>query len=162
MPRLRLAHLLVLLGPAALLGGALVSQHFFGLPPCEMCMWQRWPHVAALVLGSAALFAAGATRGIFILLAALAIAASGAIGVFHAGVEYGFWEGVTSCAVQDIGSGGDFMRDIMAAPLVRCDVAPWELFGVSLAGYNAILSFLIAGGALWLLSRTRPMTSSSR
>ena len=156
---MRAAHWLLVLGPLALLAGALISQHGFGLFPCEMCLWQRWPHVAALVLATLALFIGAAKRPLLIL-SAVAVAVSGAIGVFHAGVEYGWWEGVTQCG-NVAASSGDFMADIMAAPLVRCDVAPWSLFGVSLAGYNALLSFLIAGAALWMLkprtpSRTRP------
>ena len=83
--------------PLALYGGALVSQFGFGLHPCEMCYWQRWPHQAAIVLAALALLLSrntAAMRGLT-LLAAIAIAISGVIGVFHAGVEYGFWEGLT-------------------------------------------------------------------
>ena len=77
---------------------------------------------------------------VIVVLAALSIGISGAIGAFHAGVEYGWWQGLTQCAQPPSASGGDFMKQIMNAPLIRCDVAPWSLFGISLAGYNAILS----------------------
>ncbi|MEM8826789.1 MAG: disulfide bond formation protein B [Pseudomonadota bacterium] len=137
---------------AALLGGALLSQHVFGLYPCEMCMWQRWPHVAALILGSLALPFAGGARRIILLLAILALLTSGLIGAFHAGVEYDFWTGPTQCLSPPTVSG-DFMADIMAAPLVRCDTAPWTLFGISLAGYNALISIAAAGAALWMSNR---------
>ncbi|MEM7780408.1 MAG: disulfide bond formation protein B [Pseudomonadota bacterium] len=126
--------------PAALLGGAYISEYGFGLYPCEMCWWQRWPHFAALGLGAAA-FVLPPAR-IWTMLAGLAIIASGAIGAFHAGVEYGWWEGITGCAT--IPSAIDVM-DVSAAPLVRCDVAPWDLFGISLAGWNFLISTL--GGA---------------
>lgn len=137
-----------LLIPSALLGGALFSQYVFGLYPCEMCMWQRWPHLAAIILALLALFMRGksAETGLTVL-AALAILASGLIGGFHAGVEYDWWEGITSCATTAL-EGGDMLESIMNAPLVRCDVAPWSLFGISLAGFNFLLS---CAGAIFIL-----------
>ncbi|MHB9878120.1 disulfide bond formation protein B [Pacificimonas sp. ICDLI1SI03] len=140
--------------PAALLGGALAGQHLFGLAPCEMCMWQRWPHVAALLLATLALFVQGRARGLLIGLAALAMAVSGGIGVLHAGVEYGWWTGPTTCTAPPAVSG-DFLADIMSAPIVRCDTAPWSLFGISLAGYNALISLIGAGAALWMTLKRR-------
>ncbi|QHL89678.1 disulfide bond formation protein B [Sphingomonas changnyeongensis] len=139
------ARLLAFAAPSALLGGALASEYLGGLFPCEMCYWQRWPHEVALVL---ALFAfvlpARLTRPL-VLFAALAIAVSGAIGVFHAGVEYGWWEGVTSCAANAVsGSSEDLLKSILAAPIIRCDQPQWTLFGVSLAGFNALFSFAAA------------------
>ncbi|MFN4097192.1 MAG: disulfide bond formation protein B [Sphingomonas sp.] len=139
----RTAQWLALLIPLGLIGGALTSQYGFGLFPCEMCMWQRWPHYTAIVLAAAS-FVVRPARTPLVLLAALAIAVSGAIGAFHAGVEYGWWEGFTQCATH-FGGEGSALDRIMNAPLVRCDVAPWDLFGVSLAGWNAIFSL---GGAL--------------
>jgi len=97
----RAAAWLALLLPAALLTGALGSQYIGGLVPCEMCLWQRWPHWAALPL--AALGVAFVTRSfgrVCTLLAALAILISGLIGGFHAGVEYGWWEGLTACTTS--------------------------------------------------------------
>lgn len=135
----RLAYALALLVPAGLLGGALVAEFGFGLPPCEMCWWQRYPHIAALALAGIAWWV---RSDALVRLAALAIVLSGLIGGFHAGVEYGWWEGLTRCATSG-GGGGDPLASIMNAPLVRCDVAPWSLGGVSLAGWN----FLIATGA---------------
>lgn len=143
MTPFQLARALTLGVPAALMAGALGSQYLGGLYPCEMCVWQRWPHYTAIVLALLAFVVPGvaAQRGL-VLAAALAIAVSGGIGAFHAGVEYGWWEGITQCATTAVSSGGDFMKDIMKAPLVRCDVAPWTLFGISLAGYNAIISLI--------------------
>lgn len=144
----RVALWLALIIPSALLGGALISQYVFGLYPCEMCMWQRWPHLAAIVLALAAILIRNHKLSKFLLLdAALAILISGLIGGFHAGVEYGWWEGITSCATM-IATDGDMLDSIMNAPLVRCDVAPWSLFGISLAGYNFLLS---VGGAMLIL-----------
>lgn len=138
MSPLRAAQLLALLVPLALIGGALTSQYGFGLYPCEMCMWQRWPHYTAIVIATLA-FIVRPARVPLVALAALAIAVSGAIGAFHAGVEYGWWEGLTRCATT-FGGEGSALDRIMNAPLIRCDVAPWSLFGISLAGWNALFS----------------------
>src|SRR5204863_9397902 len=109
--RLRQARLLALLIPAALLGGALFSQYVGGLYPCEMCYWQRWPHGAAILLALGAfVFRAQPGRSrLLLILAALAIAVSGAIGVFHAGVEMGWWAGVTQCTA----GGAKSLQDIL-------------------------------------------------
>ena len=152
MTGLHWARWLALLVPVALIGGALIGQYQFGLAPCEMCHWQRWPHYAAI--GAALLglvVPAQALQRFLTTLAALLIATSGAIGLFHAGVEYGWWEGLTQCA--SVGSGS--LEDIMNAPLTRCDVAPWDLFGISLAGFNGIISIGAAGVILTLLARAR-------
>jgi disulfide bond formation protein DsbB len=150
--RLKAARLLALALPLALLGGALLSQYVGGLYPCEMCWWQRYPHGLAILLAGAALLsplAAPRTRALT-LLAALAVAVSGLIGAFHAGVEYKWWEGITTCST----GGAMSLDDIMAVPLIRCDQVQWTLFGISLAGFNALLSL---GGALViaLLARRR-------
>lgn len=136
--RLRLAAFLV---PIALLAGALAFEYLGGLYPCEMCMWQRWPLVAALILASCA-FDAKDQRAAIVLtyLAAMAIAVSGTIGVVHAGVEYKLWQGFTSCSTELGANGGDMLDAIMHAPITRCDTAPWTLAGISMAGYNAIIS----------------------
>ncbi|MBS0478086.1 MAG: disulfide bond formation protein B [Proteobacteria bacterium] len=137
------ARALALLIPAALLAGAWGAQLIGGLYPCEMCHWQRWPHYAAVLLALLAFVPALPTR-LLVTLAALAIAVSGAIGVAHAGVEYHWWHGFTACT-KTIGSGPVTIDDLMKAPIVRCDAPQWTLFGVSLAGFNAIISL---GGAL--------------
>ncbi|WP_417620950.1 disulfide bond formation protein B [Parasphingorhabdus sp.] len=144
----RPANWLAFLLPSALLGGALIGQYGFGLYPCEMCMWQRWPHLAAIILALTALIIRSKARSTpLVIAAAMAILISGMIGGFHAGVEYGWWEGLTACATN-MPAGGDMLDSIMNAPLVRCDVAPWTLFGISLAGFNFLLS---VGGAILIL-----------
>ncbi len=149
--------LLALLVPAALLAGALGSQHFGGLHPCEMCYWQRWPHLAAILLALAALSLRRTDAARWLTVAAaLAIMLSGAIGVFHAGVEYHWWEGLTRCSTTGIGgSHADILAEIMATPLVRCDQAQWTMWGVSLAGWNALFSLGFGGLILWLLRKPR-------
>lgn len=150
---LGLARLLSLAVPAGLLAGAYGSQHIGGLAPCEMCYWQRWGHWAGLAFAIVSLAAATRLpdRGrSFVWLAGLGILASGMTGAYHAGVEAGVFEGFTQCTAVAGGSGGDLLAEIMAAPLVRCDEVQWELFGISMAGWNAILSISSALVILWL------------
>ena len=144
----RLAYWLALLAPAVLLGGALVAQYGFGLPPCEMCWWQRYPHIAALVL---ALSGWATRRDPLIALAGVAILISGLLGGFHAGVEYGWWQGPSHCT--GIALGDDPLAAIMNAPVVRCDVPAWTLGGISLAGFNFLFSAV--AGVLVLLPLSR-------
>lgn len=149
--RFRAARLLALLIPVALLGGALAFQYIGKLYPCEMCWWQRYPHIAALVLAVLAFVGPGrAARTAFVGLAALAILVSGLIGVYHAGVEYHWWAGLTACTSTV--SGPITLDSIMNAPIIRCDVAQWTLFHVSLAGYNALFSI---AGALTIFALMR-------
>jgi disulfide bond formation protein DsbB len=147
--QLRPARLLALLAPAALLGGAYVSEYGFGLFPCEMCWWQRYAHFAALAFALLA-FVLPRRRGP-IVLAALAILASGLIGGYHAGVEYHWWEGLTACTASALAGGGNPLDAIMGAPMIRCDAAQWTLLGVSLAGFNFAASTLAALGVFALL-----------
>ena len=139
--------------PAFLLGGALISQYVFGLYPCEMCWWQRYPHIAAIALALPG-FALKSARWP-IALAALAVLVSGLIGAFHAGLEYGWWEGITGCSSAVDLSGGNPLDAIMNAEIVRCDVAPWSLLGVSLAGWNFLFSSAGALIVFALLAKSR-------
>ena len=123
--------------PAALLGGAYFSEYVGGLYPCEMCWWQRYPHFAALGIGVLALFLK--PQQVWVALAGLAILTSGAIGGYHAGVEYDWWPGLTGCSAP-IGSVDVMNPD--AASAVPCGEAAWTLFGISLAGYNFLISTL--------------------
>ena len=160
MTSLDKARALALGVPAALLAGALGSQYLGGLHPCEMCHWQRWPHYAAVALALIAYLMRGsADRGrSFVWLAALAILTSGLIGAYHAGVELGIFEGFTQCTSTSLsGSTQDILKDIMATPLIRCDQVQFEFLGISMAGWNAILSTAAALTILWLSLR-RPRT----
>ena len=141
------ARALALLLPAALLAGAFGSQYFGGLYPCEMCWWQRYAHEVALVPAALAFTAAAGSKRsrLFVLAAALAIAVSGAIGFYHAGVELKIFEGFTTCTSTAHGATTeDLLKQIVAAPMVRCDQVQWSWLGISLAGWNAIFSL---GGA---------------
>jgi disulfide bond formation protein DsbB len=146
------ARLVALLLPLALLGGALGSQYFGGLHPCEMCYWQRWPHGVAIVLAVVAFTSRAQSRNAraLTLLAALAIAVSGAIGVYHAGVEAKIFEGFTQCTatVKPGLSTAELLKQITHAALTRCDEVQFRFLGISMAGWNAILSL---GGAALIL-----------
>lgn len=127
---------------AGLLAGVLVFQYGFDLPPCPLCIQQRYPHGAALLLGIAAFVSRGNLQLALALLAAAALSLTGGIGAYHAGAEYGWWAGPGGCT----GVGGadtldDLMSQIEGQSVIRCDEAPWTLFNISLAGYNAIISF---------------------
>ena len=149
------ARLLSVLVPAGLLAGAYGSQYLGGLHPCEMCYWQRWPHFAALALGlvSHAMVKLPDRGRSLVWLAALAILASGAIAVYHAGVELGIFEGLTKCSGAGGGNSGDLLADMLAAPLIRCDQVQFSFIGVSMAGWNAILSIGFGSAILWLSLR---------
>ena len=142
-----------------LIVGALLFQAS-GLPPCEMCHWQRWPHIAGGLAGvtGAGLGLAGRAGPGFVrgaaLLAIAGLVVSGLLGVFHAGVEWDWWEGPTACASAGYVPGRPDAFE--SFNIVRCDVAAWRLFGLSLAGYNALISFAVAALGLMLLRRKGP------
>lgn len=135
----------------ALLAGAYGFQYFGNLAPCEMCWWQRYALMATA--GLAALSLATRSRG----LAAASIAAllvNAGIAVFHAGVEQHWWQGITACAAPMVtGTTAEVIGAMMAQPLVRCDAIAWSLLGVSMAGWNALVSLAIGGLASWRLTR---------
>jgi disulfide bond formation protein DsbB len=155
------AKALALAVPAALLAGAYGSQVFGHLVPCEICWWQRYAHFAAVV----AAVLAYALRGFpdrgrsFVWLAALAILVSGGIGFYHAGVEMKVFAGITHCTATAHGSAEEMLRQIMDAP--RCDQVQWSLFGISLAGWNFLISTASALLILWLsLKRPRSLAAA--
>jgi disulfide bond formation protein DsbB len=153
-----LARLIALLLPLALLGGAMGSQYLGGLVPCEMCYWQRWPHGAAILLAGLAFTGPPSSERsrMLTLAAALAIAVSGAIGVYHAGVELGIFEGLTTCTSMAAGAtNAELLNAIMNAPLVRCDQVQFAFLGISMAGWNAILSLGGAALVAWLTLMAR-------
>ena len=132
-------------GSAALLLGALAFQYLGGLAPCQLCIWQRWPHLAAVIIGIMAL-----TLGLRALawLGALAALTSAGIGVFHVGVEQGWWEGLAQCSVNTLKgiSGSDLLNtEISVGKPAACDKIAWSLFGISMPGWNVISSTAIAG-----------------
>ncbi|MDX6807583.1 disulfide bond formation protein B [Terrihabitans rhizophilus] len=162
----RAAPLLILLVACAALGAALIFQHVFGYVPCQMCLWQRWAYYVGIPL--AAVLAAGGTRlpsglvkaGLAVLL--LVFAANAALGLYHAGVEWHFWPGPTSCGAGAAGpSTGSLIEDLKRTRVVACDAAPWHFLGLSFAGWNMVASAVVAlMSGVGLLGR-RPYGSSS-
>ena len=136
-------------GSGALLIGAFGFEYIGGLLPCTLCLWQRWPHAAALVIGALGL--ALPYRRIWPLLGALAALTTAAIALFHVGVEQMWWEGLASCTVDALAgvSVDDLLSmDSTAGAPVRCDAIPWQFMGLSMAGWNGVISLALA--AVWL------------
>ena len=150
--------LLASAGSFLLLAGALASQYVGGLAPCPMCIWQRWPHLAAVAIGAVAVTIGWRRRRALAGLGATAALVTAGIGAFHAGVEQGWWQGPGVCASGDSASLSteEAFARMMSAPLVRCDEIVWQ-FGLTLAGWNAVISFGLA--ALWLWTACRPADS---
>jgi disulfide bond formation protein DsbB len=147
----RRAPLVLILASIAVLAAALASQYIGGLRPCVLCIYQRWPYVAVIAFAGLALLPLGTGwRSLFLVLAAAALLVGAAIGVFHVGVEQHWWEGTASCGgtVSSEGLTAEQLRDrLWATPPVRCDQVAWSLFGISMAGYNVLISVLLAAGA---------------
>jgi disulfide bond formation protein DsbB len=162
MTNLDRAKALALAVPAALLAGAYGFQYFGHLFPCEMCWWQRYAHMAALAFAILAYAESSfPDRGrSLVWLAALAIFEAGLIGFYHAGVEMKVFPGFTSCTTTAHGSGEALFRQIMDAPLFRCDEVQWSLFGISMAGWNFLVSSASALLVLWLSLR-RPRSAAA-
>ncbi len=135
-------------GSAALLAGAYLFQAL-GYPPCAMCLWQRWPHFAAILIGALALRFAGPFLP---ALGALAAATTAGIGVFHTGVERDWWEGPSSCTgVSSLeGLSGADLLAVAGPRVVMCDQVSWELFSLSMASWNALASFGLMIG--WIIA----------
>lgn len=137
-------------GSAALLLGALAFQHWGGLAPCVLCLWQRWPHVVAIAAGMTGMFLIRQGRrseaGWATLIAAAALAVTAGIGAYHAGVEWHWWEGTAACgSTGPVANTAEALRaQLLAAPVVRCDEIAWSLFGISMAGWNFLISGALA------------------
>ena len=141
---------------AATLAGAWFFQLVIGLVPCPMCLEERYAYYLAVPLGVlvAIVAAKDAPRGVVLTgLALLALAALGnaVFGVFHAGVEWKFWAGPTECTgpVGNFGSAANLLDQLDKVKVVRCDEIQWTFLGLSLAGYSALVSLLMAAIAAW-------------
>ena len=140
------------LGSAGLLLGAFAFQHIGGLPPCKMCIWQRYPHAIAIIIAVLAMAFPWRILPLAGLMAALTTAV---VGFYHTGVERKWWEGPTSCtsgSVADL-TPQQLMEQILAAPLIRCDDVAWSLMGLSMASWNAVISLVLA--AIWFAALRR-------
>jgi disulfide bond formation protein DsbB len=146
---------------AATLAGAWFFQLVLDIRPCPLCLEQRYAYYLAIPLAALTAFAASrdAPRGL--LLAALAILAAATLGnavlaTYHAGVEWHLWQGPTDCTgpIGNLGSAGNLLERLDTVKVVRCDEVQWKFLGLSLAGYNVLISLLLAAIAAWGFVRT--------
>ncbi len=142
-------------GSATLLAGAFAFQYIGGLAPCALCLWQRWPHAAAVLIGVLALALGG--RVLPLLGGAAALTGAG-IALFHAGVEQTWWQGLASCtagSIKGISTADLLNPDLLVAAPVRCDAIAWQMLGLSMASWNMVLSVGLALIWVWAATRRR-------
>ena len=158
------AALAIVIIAAATVAGAWFFQLVLDIRPCPLCLEQRYAYYLAIPLGAlTALTALAAARGVpravpLAGLAILALAALGnaGLGAYHAGVEWHFWQGPTDCTgvVGNLGSAGSLLERLDSVKVVRCDEVQWRFLGLSLAGYNVLISLLMAAIAAWGIVNT--------
>ena len=154
--------LVTILSSASMLAGALAFEYIGGLSPCVLCMYQRWVYVCAAAMG---LFAWLLRKNpflarLFISLASLSFFVESAVAAFHTGVEQQWWEGSSECQGDAIDlslSTEELMAQLLDKPVARCDQIPWDLFGISMAGYNVMIAFALA--VICLLALKSPSSS---
>jgi disulfide bond formation protein DsbB len=164
-----LAAALAIAAIAALtLAGAWFFQLVLDIRPCPLCLEQRYAYYLAVPLGALVAWAAArhAPRGALIAglaILALAALANAWLGSYHAGVEWGFWQGPTECSgpVLDLGKAGSLLDNLDKVKVIRCDEVQWRFLGLSLAGYNVLISLLMAALAAWGIVKSTRATSSS-
>ncbi len=141
---------------AATIAGAWFFQLVLDIRPCPLCLEQRYAYYLAIPL--AALIAFGAAKGVArrllgvgLVILALALLANAGLGAYHAGVEWGFWQGPTDCTgpIVDFGSTGNLLDGLNKVKVIRCDEVQWKFLGLSLAGYNVLISLAMAALAVW-------------
>ncbi len=161
-----LAAALAIAALAALtLAGAWFFQLVLDIRPCPLCLEQRYAYYLAVPLGALLALAAARNAPRAVLMAGLALLALAALvnaglGAYHAGVEWGFWPGPTECTgpVLDLGRAGSLFDNLDKVKVIRCDEVQWRFLGLSLAGYNALISLLMAAFAAWGIAKTARRT----
>ena len=146
---------------AATLAGAWYFQLVLDIRPCPLCLEQRYAYYLAVPLGALVALAAakGASRAILLaglVLLGLAALGNAVLGIYHAGVEWHFFQGPTDCTgpIGNLGSAGSLLERLDTVKVIRCDEVQWRFLGLSLAGYNVLISLLMAAVAAWGLVRT--------
>ena len=145
------AALFIITASVAILISALVFQYGFGFYPCALCFAQRWPYYFAISLAILALSLsrdarAGQTIVFVLIIIALVFLGSTALATYHVGIEQKWWEGIKACGSELRSSGlslDELRTYLINQPIVRCDRPAWTLFGISLAGFNIVLSFTL-------------------
>ncbi|MDR6658633.1 disulfide bond formation protein DsbB [Tardiphaga robiniae] len=145
----------------ATLAGAWFFQLVLDIRPCPLCLEQRYAYYLAIPLAVLVAIAAArdAPRGLVatgLIVLALAALANAVLGGYHAGVEWTFWQGPTDCSgpVVDLGKAGSLLERLDTVKVIRCDEVQWRFLGLSLAGYNVLISLLMAAIALWGAGKT--------
>ena len=153
--------LAILVIAAATIAGAWFFQLVLDILPCPMCLEQRYAYYFAIPFAALVAVAAakGAPRGVVLtglVILALVVLANAVFGAYHAGVEWGFWKGPTDCTGSgfDPGKAGSLLDNLDKVKVIRCDEVQFRFLGISLAGYNALISLLMAAIAGWGISRT--------
>jgi disulfide bond formation protein DsbB len=152
---------------AATIAGAWFFQLVLDIRPCPLCLEQRYAYYFAIpiALVTAALARRGAApvvlKALFAILG-LALVANAALGAYHAGVEWGLWQGPTDCTgpIGDLGNASSLLERLQTEKVVRCDEVQWRFLGLSLAGYNVLISLVMAALAVWGLTRSRAQASA--
>jgi disulfide bond formation protein DsbB len=146
---------------AATLAGAWFFQLVLDIRPCPLCLEQRYAYYLAIPLGALVAVAAARDAPRAVLVAGLGILAlatlgNAGLGTYHAGVEWGLWQGPTECTgpVGNLGSAGNLLQRLDTVKVIRCDEVQWRFLGLSLAGYNVLISLLMAAIALWGIGRS--------
>jgi disulfide bond formation protein DsbB len=146
---------------AATLAGAWFFQLVLDIRPCPLCLEQRYAYYLAIPLGALVAVAAARDAPRAVVIAGLAILAAAALGnawlgAYHAGVEWGLWKGPTDCTgpVGNLGSAGNLLERLDTVKVIRCDEVQWRFLGLSLAGYNVLISLLMAAIAAWGIARS--------
>jgi len=146
--------LVILAAAIATIGGALAFEHGFGLRPCKLCLVQREPYYVAIPLALLAAFLPLRWARVGLTLLAVVFLVSAGLGIYHAGVEWGFFAGPSDCGgtpAPTAGTVGDFLKQLETARVVSCTEAAWRFLGLSLAGWNVVISLALVGLALWAL-----------
>ena len=150
----RMSGLLAAAIATSALGAALYFQHVLGYQPCQLCLWQRWAYFLGIPV---ALAAALSGRRDLLILFALMFAANALLGLYHAGIEWKFWEGPSTCSAGAVAaSSGNLLQDLKNVRIVPCDSAPWRFLGLSFAGWNMAISAALAGLAAFGSRRPCP------
>ena len=164
----RAAALLILLTAATAIGTALFSQHVLGMIPCKLCLIQRNPYYLAMPLALGAALAPPRLSRLALAAVGVVFVASAGLGAYHAGVEWGFWLGPNDCggagSAPSAGHVGDFLNQLQGTRVVSCTEAAWRFLGLSLAGWNVMISIALAVIALWAAAapETKPERAGAR
>jgi disulfide bond formation protein DsbB len=154
----RMAAGIIAIAATATIAGALVFEHVFGLAPCPLCLRQRLPYYAAIPVALVAVGLPVRWTRLGLMVLALVFIASAGLGVHHAGVEWGWWAGPSDCAGAPAPAAqgmDDFLSQLQRTRVVSCTEAAWRFFGLSLAGWNVLISLGLALMAAWS-GLTRP------